>query len=163
LQGVNKMIDARPIISTLGATFPKAFFQYERRRKPIKLGIHRDIAALLPTLSTKEIGAAMGAYVHNHFYRSACTKAGAARIDLNGDAAGVVTPEEAADAVKSVAGMTAKWKANKAATKEAAARAKAEAHAAARAVEAAAARPVPTGINAGKPTLTLGAQRRVAP
>ena len=77
------------------------------------------------------------------------------RIDLNGDAAGVVSPEEAADAVKSVAAMTAKWKANKAATKEAAARVEAEARAAVRAAEIEAAKPMPKGVNATKPKLHL--------
>jgi ProP effector len=140
------MIDPHPIISTLCATFPKAFFMFERRRKPLKIGIHRDIAAALPALTAKEIGAGMRLYVGNQFYSRSCVE-GAARIDLDGNAVGTVTVGEAASSAARLAGIKA-WKKEKTAKKAAT-------KAAAKAAEIVAARPTPKGVNAARPTLHL--------
>jgi ProP effector len=155
------MIDARPIIAMLCEKFPKAFVMYEQRRRPLKLGIHRDVAAALPALSVMEIKTAMRCYCGNLGYNRACVE-GAARIDFDGNAVGTITADEAANAKHQVACIKAVWNRRtmqkKAAAKEALApaeKAKAEALAAARAAEIEAAKPKPMGINAVKPTLTL--------
>jgi ProP effector len=153
------MIDAnaRATVALLCERFPKTFFMFELRRRPLKIGVHLDIAALLPTLSTKEIRSAMRWYTANRFYNKACVE-NAPRIDLDGNEVGVVSADEAAKSKQRVACSTAAWKRKGAAVKaaaEAAARARAEALAAARAAESEAARPKPKGVNAEKRTLHL--------
>jgi ProP effector len=81
-------------IVALAARFSKAFSVYERRRRPLKLGIHHDIVAAAPDILMKELHAALSCYVNNVGYLYAC-KAGAARIDLNGKPVGCVTEDEA--------------------------------------------------------------------
>ena len=148
------MIDARPIISMLCEKFPHAFFMFEQRRRPLALGIHKEVALAMPTLTKEQISAAMRSYVANIAYCRACRE-GAARINLMGHEAGVVTAAEADNSAARLAGIK-EWKKKK---KDKAARAKAEALAAARAAEIEAKKPVPKGPNALKPTLTLGAIR----
>jgi ProP effector len=144
------MIDARPIIVTLCEKFPAAFFQFEQRRKPLALGIHKEIALAMPTLTKVQISTAMHYYVSNEGYCRACRE-GAARVNLMGHEAGCVTAAEADNAVARIEGIKAWRKKQKAAAKEAK---KAEV-AAARAAEIEAAKPIPKGINASKPKLTL--------
>ena len=146
--------DARATVALLCERFPKTFFMFELRRRPLKIGVHLDIAALLPTLSTKEIRSAMRWYTANRFYNKACIE-NAPRIDLDGNEVGVVSADEAAKSKQRVACSTAAWKRKGAAAKEAAAKAKAEALAAARAAAIEAKRPVPKGVNAARPTLHL--------
>jgi sRNA-binding protein len=154
-------IDAQAIIKLLSEKFPECFALYEQRRRPLALGIHREILAAMPMLAAEQIGAAIRLYVANEFYCRACRE-GAARINLMGHEAGCVTAAEADNAVARIAGIK-EWKKKKAAAKKAAAKeaAKEAAEAEAEAVRVEAAKPIPTGINATKPTLTLGAMRKV--
>jgi ProP effector len=139
------MIDARPIISLLCEKFPAAFVLYERRRRPLALGIHKEIAAAMPTLTAEQIHAAMRSYVGNIAYCRACRE-GAVRINLLGHEAGAVTAAEADNSAARIAGIK-EWKKQK---KAKAAKAKA----------AAKIKVVPKGVNACKPTLTLAAMRK---
>jgi len=85
-------------INLLCEAFPACFKQYERRRRPLKVGIHADIlAALDGAITPQELGLALAIYVGNKSYRAGLV-AGAVRIDLDGQPAGVVTPEQAAPA-----------------------------------------------------------------
>jgi len=161
-------IDPHPVIAALCEKFPAAFFQFEQRRRPLKLGIHKDILAAMPAITAKEIHAAMRYYTSNEFYCRGCIE-GAARIGLDGGELGTVTAGEAASSAARLAGIKA-WKKEKvtarkaAAAKKAAAdaKAKAEARAGARAAEIEAKRPVPKGVNASRPTLKLGAMRKAS-
>jgi sRNA-binding protein len=150
-------IDAQAIIKLLSEKFPECFALYEQRRRPLALGIHKEIALAMPTLTKVQISTAMRYYVSNEGYCRACRE-GAARINLLGHEVGVVTAAEADNAVARIAGMK-EWKKKR---KDKAARAKAEALAAARAAEIEAARPKPKGVNALKPKLTLGAIRKAS-
>src|SRR5262249_3720722 len=77
-------------IALLVEAFPKTFFMYERRRLPLKLGIHLDILAVMAGVITpEELSAALRYYVSNDGYLRACRQ-GAVRIDLNGQSAGEV-------------------------------------------------------------------------
>ena len=83
------------VIELLAEAFPKCFAIFEQRRKPLKVGIHTDIlAALDGVITPEELSRALGIYAANKWYRESLV-AGATRIDLNGQAAGVVTPEQA--------------------------------------------------------------------
>jgi sRNA-binding protein len=126
------MIDARPIIAMLCEKFPGCFVMYEQRRRPLALGIHREVAAAMPTLTKEQISAAMRSYVGNEFYCRACRE-GAPRINLMGHEAGVVTAAEAANSAARIAGIR-EWKKQK--------KAKAKAKAAAKI------KVVPRGVNA---------------
>jgi sRNA-binding protein len=82
-------------IGVLAEWFPAAFAVYEQRRRPLKLGIDHDLAtATAGAITLKELKIALGFYVGNVGYLKACVE-GAARINLQGDAAGTVTPDEA--------------------------------------------------------------------
>ena len=83
-------------LDLLCETFPACFQRYERRRRPLKIGIHVDIlAALDGVITPQELGLALAIYVGNKVYRSGLV-AGAVRIDLNGQPCGAVTIEQAA-------------------------------------------------------------------
>jgi ProP effector len=74
-------------IVALAEAFPSCFAMFQKRRKPLKLGIHNDvIGALAGTITAKELSVAMRVYCGNRFYLKACIE-GAPRIDLNGEAA----------------------------------------------------------------------------
>jgi ProP effector len=89
---------ARDLIATLAEWFPAAFFVFEQRRRPLKLGIDHDVAvATAGAITVAEIKGALRYYTGNAGYLRAC-RAGAARVDLNGNAAGAVTADEAAHA-----------------------------------------------------------------
>ena len=82
------------VLELLTETYPKCFALFERRRRPLKIGIHEDIlVALAGAVTPEELSAALRVYVTNGVYRSRLI-AGATRIDLAGEPAGVVTPEQ---------------------------------------------------------------------
>jgi sRNA-binding protein len=79
------------VIELLAERFPKAFFVYERRRKPLKVGIRQDLAAALDgALSERELSLGLGWYCRNKAYRAQLIK-GAWRIDLDGSVAATIT------------------------------------------------------------------------
>ena len=86
-------------IARLAEAFPKAFFTYEARRKPLKVGIHDDIRAALGDAVANELRATLGYYCNNDAYLRQCVT-GAARIDLEGSLAGSVTAEQAEHAAE---------------------------------------------------------------
>jgi ProP effector len=78
----------------LNEFWPKAF---NAERPPLKIGIHIDlIAALDGALTPHEIAAALGAWCAHGCYLENASVAGKQRIDLDGNAAGTVTAEQAA-------------------------------------------------------------------
>lgn len=84
------------VIAVLAERWPHCFAIFEQRRRPLKVGIHIDIlAALDGAVTTAELSRALWVYVHNGVYRSRLI-AGAVRIGLDGEPAGVVTEKQAA-------------------------------------------------------------------
>src|SRR5262249_60282393 len=82
--------------SLLAERFPRCFAIYEQRRRPLKVGIDRDIlSALGGALTLNEIGVALRHYCGNRGYQRAMSTAGTPRIDLDGNAAGEVTVAQA--------------------------------------------------------------------
>ncbi|HKD93045.1 MAG TPA: ProQ/FinO family protein [Terriglobales bacterium] len=89
---------ADDLITVLADLWPHAFSVFERDRKPLRLGIHHDIlAAAKGAISPDELKIALRFYCANGRYLRACVE-GAARIDLDGEAAGSVSADEAAHA-----------------------------------------------------------------
>jgi len=81
-------------LELLRERFPKCFVRYPHPRQPLKIGIHKDVyAALAGVASGRALRRALTAYVSDPAYR-ALLKPGTVRIDLSGEPAGVVTPEQ---------------------------------------------------------------------
>ena len=96
------------VIALLASLFPNTFALFQERRKPLKLGIHLDLESALGEVEL--LPAALGHYCRNIAYMRS-QRAGAKRIDLDGNDAGEVTAEQAANAEKAVAGLrAAAWK-----------------------------------------------------
>ena len=82
------------ILELLREQFPKCFVRYPHPRQPLKIGIHKDVyAALAGVISRRKLHRALTAYTNDPAYREQL-KPGAVRIDLSGEPAGVVTPEQ---------------------------------------------------------------------
>jgi ProP effector len=87
-------------VAVLGETFPEAFARRGAERRPLKIGIARDLAERGVDLDV--IRAGLGSYCRSYGYLSAM-KAGASRVDLDGSIAGIVTAEEATSAQERLA------------------------------------------------------------
>jgi ProP effector len=99
---------AEAVIELLAERFPKCFVVYERRRKPLKIGIHHDImAALDGAITPVELGIALRFYVGNSAYLRGLLK-GAWRVDLDGEPVGSITAEQEARAKATIAARLAK-------------------------------------------------------
>jgi sRNA-binding protein len=104
----NTRYRVRDMIAALADLFPATFILYERRRKPLKIGIHADLLARLDgALTTRETSIALGHYCRAFGYLAAC-KPGATRIDLDGNPAGIVDEREAEHAACRLAELRAK-------------------------------------------------------
>ncbi len=91
----------QPPALDLPALYPACFDW--RQPRPLKLGIHRDlIAAGHPN---RIVRGALGAYCSRRAYLKAM-RAGVPRIDLQGQPAGEITPDEAAEARARLSGAT---------------------------------------------------------
>lgn len=131
--------DVHATIALLTATGPNAFSIQFAGRRPLMVGIDKDILAVAEGAITKEeLGAALRVYCSHKSYVKKLRE-GAQRIDLNGDPAGVVTAAQAANARRQIERMeerhSARVRAAGLAKEEAAGKAKAEAEAAKQAAE----------------------------
>ena len=97
---------ATATIERLAATFPKAFFVFEGRRKPLQVGIRNDIIAKI-VIETRELNRALRFYTRNVGYLRGL-RAGVARIDLDGNPIGTVTAEQAQAAAEEIKRRRAK-------------------------------------------------------
>jgi len=96
------------VIVLLAEWFPKAFFVYERRRKPLKLRIDLDLQAIVNgAITPAELYRTLRCYCGNEGYLRGTLK-GAWRIDLAGNPAGAVTDDEEANAKQRLAALEAK-------------------------------------------------------
>jgi ProP effector len=104
--------DGAAVLELLAERFPNSFALHQNRRRPLKVGIHKDIVAALDgAVMPAELCAALRCYVRSAGYLRSMV-AGADRIDLDGRPCGTVTEDEA-----EYASMTlARRKANAAAT-----------------------------------------------
>jgi ProP effector len=105
------------VLELLAEKWPACFSIYEQRRRPLKVGIHVDIVAVLDgAVTPTELSRALKAYASNKVYRARLS-VGATRIDLAGEPAGVVTAAEAEHAVDKLAELKTTKKAALAATR----------------------------------------------
>jgi sRNA-binding protein len=90
-------------VEALSETYPKAFFVNPRLRRPLKIGIAKDIKADLAAdpdseLKFYDINQVLAWYTNHVGYQYACSFAGARRVDLDGTQGGTVTASEAREA-----------------------------------------------------------------
>jgi sRNA-binding protein len=90
------------IIEELCQRYPKTFTHEPDDVRPLARGIHKAIVADVPDLPASVVSQALAIYAAWLPYMRACI-AGAPRIDLSGDPAGVVTEKEAMYAVQQLA------------------------------------------------------------
>jgi sRNA-binding protein len=110
-------LEAEAAITLLAERFPKCFAVFERRRRPLKIGIHTDIlAALDGVITLPELRIALRFYVGNPSYLRGLLK-GAWRIDLDGKVTGTVTADEETQAKARIAAIEAQAAARKQSTK----------------------------------------------
>lgn len=95
---------ADSVVEAFARLWPQCFVVYERRRRPLKIGIHRDIlevvapAIVAGRISEDDVRLGLRRYTKANGYLYAC-RAGTPRISLAGQPAGpVVTEEQAARA-----------------------------------------------------------------
>jgi ProP effector len=82
----------KDVLAILAARYPACFFLAAHERRPLKIGIHKEIA--LEGITTEELNRAFWTYTSNESYRQALQE-GAVRIGLDGAPAGIVTAGEA--------------------------------------------------------------------
>ena len=104
---IERAAAARALIEKLAERWPRCFSVYEKRRRPLKLGIHHDIlAAFDGSVTPADLSNAMRYYVGNRGYLRYCRE-GVDRIGLDGEPAGKVSAKEAGNAVAILAGRAA--------------------------------------------------------
>ena len=86
-------------IAQLAELYPNCFRQ---PGQPLKIGIHNDIIARHPELQPGRIASALTTYTRSVGYLKTL-KAGAVRIDLEGNPVGTVTAADEADAERQIA------------------------------------------------------------
>ena len=85
----------RAVFELLEHQWPLCFSIYERRRRPLKIGIHLEIiAALDGAITPAELSNALRAYVANPWYLKN-VRVNAVRVDLDGNPAGIISKSEA--------------------------------------------------------------------
>jgi ProP effector len=109
---INRYAAVRAMFELLVEMFPQCFAVYERRRRPLKVGIHLDILTVTDG-APEELSNALRCYVSNDGYLRACQE-GAPRIDLKGQPAGEVSATEAANATAVLAARRLRHTAQKA-------------------------------------------------
>jgi ProP effector len=103
------------IIGQLQKKFPLAFPKKPAPKVPLKIGIHKDLLEQVDRLGIEEneLRAAIKTWCRGQRYRD-CLVEDAVRVDLGGNAVGVVTKEEAQKTRMLKAKAKAKAKAKKA-------------------------------------------------
>jgi ProP effector len=90
-------------IAQLAQLFPACFYVLRRQRRPLKIGIRGDLAALDLGIGRRELDSALAWYVGIGYLQS--LRAGADRIGLDGAPSGVVTKVDEADAREKLAAL----------------------------------------------------------
>lgn len=88
----------------LVARFPLCFWPKGERKRPLKVGIIRDLYERCPDIPADLIRKALADYCLGPSYQVTLLKAGEARLDLDGNPCGMVTERHSAAAVKLLSG-----------------------------------------------------------
>jgi sRNA-binding protein len=113
MTGANRIAQAQPltatqaaradqVIAALARLWPKCFAVYQRRRRPLMIGIDRVVIALMkPAIAARRISEvdirrALRWYTNSEGYLARCVIAGTERIALDGAPAGPAVSERPA-------------------------------------------------------------------
>jgi sRNA-binding protein len=111
--------DIYAALARLTEAFPQTFvLEKYRPHRPLKIGIAADIPARCPELERGVLSVALSVYTRRVMYLQSLV-AGAARIDLDGKAAGEVTVRDAEYAAAKLAGILASREARRTAAVQA--------------------------------------------
>jgi ProP effector len=99
---------AKAIRAELVARFPDAIVPKRGAKKPLVLGIKRELQHALPDRSPSDIREFLRDYCSGRSYLEALSVPGAARVGLDGFPSGVVTHEAAAVAANHLREMNAR-------------------------------------------------------
>ena len=92
-----RLAAGRAALELLSERWPKVFRSWPQPPVPLKIGIRNDIAAALgESVTPVALTAALNRWCRSLAYLKAIAQVGAVRVDLQGQPAGSVTPEEAA-------------------------------------------------------------------
>ena len=107
--------DINAVLTRLTEAFPQAFVldQYQPRHRPLKVGIVPEIAARCPDLARSDLVTALNIYTRRIVYLQSLV-AGAARVDLDGNAYGEVSAADREHAVARLAEIQAMREAKRA-------------------------------------------------
>lgn len=106
---VQKLTNNKEVIAYLVEKFPLCF-SLEGEAKPLKIGLFQDLAEALQDderVSKTQLRQALRAYTSNWRYLHGC-KAGAERVDLQGNVCGILEQEHAEHAAQQLAEAKAK-------------------------------------------------------
>jgi sRNA-binding protein len=104
----DKRVDVTATTMQLAEILPKCVFTYEKRRRPLQVGIRDQILAKVGDLiAPEELSIAMRAYVRSIGYLTAVAR-GDKRISIDGEPVGETTPEQRAAAAKAVSSYWAR-------------------------------------------------------
>jgi len=99
--------DIDAALARLAKAFPQTFvLEKYRPHRPLKIGIAADISARCPAVERRALSVALSVYARRVMYLRGLV-AGAARVDLDGKAAGEVTARDAEYAAVKLAGILA--------------------------------------------------------
>ena len=150
--------DIDAALARLTEAFPQTFvLEKYRPHRPLKVGIAADIPARCPAVERRVLSVALRVYARRVMYLRGLV-AGAARVDLDGNACGEVTARDAEDAAAKLAKILASRESKRAAAVEAEGKGAAQAARPAAATVVAAAPPAAKTLKK-KPALRLPAFR----
>ncbi len=114
MENTEKLKNSKEVIAYIAECFPKCF-TLEGEAKPLKIGIFQDLAERLnedPKVSKTQLRAALRQYTSSWRYLHG-VKAGAVRVDLDGNACGELEQEHVDHAQTALAESKAKVKARR--------------------------------------------------
>jgi len=94
-------------IARLAQLYPACFYAARQQRRPLKIGIRRDLAALNLGIGRRELDSALAWYVNGIGYLQSL-RVGADRIGLDGAPGGVVSGADEAHAREKLAALGAR-------------------------------------------------------
>jgi ProP effector len=99
--------DIDAALARLAEAFPQTFvLEKHRPHRPLKVGIAADIRARCPAVERRVLSVVLSVYTRRVMYLQSLVE-GAARVDLDGKAAGTVTARDAEYAAARLAGILA--------------------------------------------------------
>ena len=94
-------------IAQLAQLYPACFYVARHERRPLKIGIGRDLAGLDLGIGRRELGSALAWYVNGIDYLQGL-RVGAERIGLDGARSGLVSQADEAHAREKLAALSAR-------------------------------------------------------